>query len=155
MAAKFSEMDTVVKKIIPYLVQRGYDIEQDLDFETSLKLTTRYQQGYVDILITTQGKKPSFLIEAKKDTKKLTNKDRDQAIEYALSVNVPFVVVTNGRDIQCFNAHNKQPIRWNGRLIEKIPTREQLPRVLSALRTNPDETYIKLEKDESLPFRPV
>jgi type I restriction enzyme M protein len=82
MAAKASEMDTVVKKILPYLAHRGYDIEKDLDFETPAKLTTRYQQGYVDILVTISGKKPSFLIEAKRDTKKLTNKDRDQAIGY-------------------------------------------------------------------------
>lgn len=147
-------MDTVVKKILPYLQQRGYDFEKDLDFESPAKLTTRYQQGYVDILVTTTGKKPSFLIEAKRDTKKLTIKDRDQAIGYGESVNVPFVVVTNGREIQCFNVHNKQAIRWNGTLIEKIPTRDQLPRVLSAIRTNTDETNIKLEKDESLPFRP-
>jgi type I restriction enzyme M protein len=65
------------------------------------------------------------------------------------------VVVTNGRDIQCFNVQNKQPIRWNGKLIEKIPTRDQLPRVLSTLRTNANETDIKLDKDNSLPFRPA
>ncbi|MHB8600799.1 MAG: N-6 DNA methylase [Ktedonobacteraceae bacterium] len=155
MTTKVSEMDTVVKKIRPYLMQRGYDLEKDLDFETPTKLTTRYQQGYVDILITTTGKRSSFLIEAKRDTKKLTNKDRDQAIGYGESVGVSFVVVTNGRDIQCFNVHNKQPIKWNGKLIEKIPTRDQLPRVLSILRTNVDETTIKLENDESLPFRPA
>lgn len=154
MVAKSSEMDTVVKKILPYLVHRGYDIEKDLDFETPAKLTTRYQQGYVDILITISGRKPSFLIEAKRDTKKLTLKDRDQAIGYGQSVDVPFVVVTNGRDIQCFNVRTKEPIRWNGTLVEKIPTRDQLPRVLSTLRTNVNETNIRLERDESLPFRP-
>lgn len=155
MASRLSEMDTVVKKILPYLKQRGYDIEKELDFETPLKLTTRYQQGYADILVTTHGKKPSFLIEAKKDTKKLAMKDRDQALDYGKSLDIPFVVVTNGREIQCFNVKNSLPIQWNGKLIEKIPTRSQLPKVLSILRTNPNETNIKLEGDESLPFRPA
>ena len=151
-----TETETVVKKILPYLKRRGYDIVSDLDFETGVRVTDRYSKGYIDILITCGKRKPLFLIEAKKISKKLTTKDRDQAISYATSqdVNVPFVVVTNGIEIQCFNTMNKNRILWDGKPQEKIPTKEQLSKVISILRSNPQETIIKIAKDESLPYRP-
>ena len=151
-----TETETVVKKILPYLQRRGYDLLTDLDFETGVSITERYSKGYIDILVTCGKKKPMFLIEAKKISKKLTAKDRDQAIAYAKSkdVNVPFVVVTNGIDIQCFNSENKCRILWDGKQQDKIPTKEQLKRVMTALKSNPHETLIKISNDESLPFRP-
>jgi type I restriction enzyme M protein len=151
-----TETETVVKKILPYLQRRGYDLLTDLDFETGVTITDRYSKGYIDILVTCGKKKPLFLIEAKKISKKLTAKDRDQAIAYAKSkeVNVPFVVVTNGLDIQCFNSVNKARILWDGQSQDKIPTKEQLKKVVSALKSNPNETIIKISNDDSLPFRP-
>lgn len=151
-----TETETVVKKILPYLQRRGYDIVKDLDFETGITITERYSKGYIDILVTCGKKKPLFLIEAKKISKKLTAKDRDQAITYACSkeVKVPFVVVTNGLDIQCFNSTNKKRILWDGKPQDKIPTKEQLKKVISTLKNNPHETTIKISNDESLPFRP-
>ena len=151
-----TETETVVKKILPYLQRRGYDLVTDLDFETGVSITDRYTKGYIDILVTCGKKKPLFLIEAKKISKKLTVKDRDQAIAYAKSkeVNVPFVVVTNGIDIQCFNTENKNRILWDGKQQDKIPTKEQLKKVITALKSNPHETIIKISNDESLPFRP-
>lgn len=151
-----TETETVVKKILPYLQRRGYDLVTDLDFETGVSITDRYSKGYIDILVTCGKKKPLFLIEAKKISKKLTAKDRDQAIAYARSkeVNVPFVVVTNGIDIQCFNSENKNRILWDGKQQDKIPTKVQLKKVSTALKSNPHETIIKISNDESLPFRP-
>lgn len=150
-----TETETVVKKIIPYLQRRGYEIE-DLDFETSVNTTDRYSKGYIDILVTLGKSKPHFLIEAKKISKKLTNLDRDQAINYAKSkeVNVPFVVVTNGIDIHCFNTKNGGRILWDGKPVDKIPTKDQLRITLRTLKTNPDETHIAISNDQSLPFRP-
>lgn len=150
-----TETETVVKKILPYLQRRGYDPAIDLDFETGVAVDDRYSKGYIDILVTCGKRKPLFLIEAKKISKKLTNKDRDQAISYATSrdVRVPFVVVTNGIDIQCFNSETKQRILWDGKQQEKIPTKEQLKKVISTLKSNPHETVIKISNDESLPFR--
>ncbi|MCI5218891.1 MAG: type I restriction endonuclease subunit M [Candidatus Electrothrix sp. LOE2] len=151
-----SETETVVKKILPYLQRRGYDLVKDLDFETGVSITDRYSKGYIDILVTCGKKKPLFLIEAKKISKGLTAKDRDQAIAYAKSkeINVHFVVVTNGIDIQCFNSENKSRILWDGKQQDKIPTKEQLKKVITALKSNPHETIIKISNDESLPFRP-
>lgn len=151
-----TETETVVKKILPYLKRRGYDLETDLDFETGVSVPDRYTKGYIDILVTCGKTKPLFLIEAKKISKKLTTKDRDQAIAYARAkeVNVSFVVVTNGIDIQCFNSKNKNRILWDGKQQEKIPTKSQLNKVITTLRSNPDETQIKISNDVSLPFRP-
>jgi type I restriction enzyme M protein len=156
MASINTETETVIKKILPYLQRRGYDLSTDFDFETAVSRTDRYSKGYVDILVTAGKTKPLFLIEAKRISKTLTNKDRDQAISYGKSkdVKVPFVVVTNGRDIQCFNTKNSERILWDSKSAEKIPTKEQLKLVIRTLKTNPDETNINISNDQSLPFRP-
>jgi type I restriction enzyme M protein len=155
MASINTETETVVKKILPYLQRRGYDLVLDLDFETSVTTTDRYSRGYIDILVTLGKNKPVFLIEAKKISKKLTTKDRDQALSYANSkeINVPFVVVTNGIDIHCYNSKTKSKILWDGKSTEKIPTKEQLKNVLRVLKSNPLESSIKISNDSSLPFR--
>jgi type I restriction enzyme M protein len=146
-----SETETVIKKILPYLKRRGYDIEKDLNFETSTVLTDSYKKGYVDILVTCGKDKPFFLIEAKKSSKTLNDKDRDQGISYGQALKVFFVVITNGSDIRCFNVANKRPIFWNGKLSQKIPTRTQLQKVISAFKIDKEITNIL---DNSLPFRP-
>ena len=151
-----TETETVIKKILPYLERRGYDIIKDLDFESTATLTDSYSKGFVDILVTMGKKHAAFLIEAKRISKKLTNKDRDQAIAYARTkeINVPFVVVTNGIDIQCFNTKNKKRILWDGKMLDKIPSKKQVPHVLRVLKSNPQETSIGISNDVSLPYRP-
>lgn len=155
MAIK-TETETVIKRILPYLNRRGYDTIQDLDFETASTIVDSGSKGFVDILVTLGKKRAAFLIEAKRISKKLTSKDRDQAISYARAkeINVPFVVVTNGVDIQCYNTKNKQRILWDGKAIDKIPSKEQLQQVLRTLKTNPNETVIGISNDKSLPYRP-
>ena len=156
MAHIISETETVIKKILPYLNRRGYDSVKDLDFETVATITDSYSRGFADILVTLGKKQASFLIEAKRISKKLTAKDRDQAIAYgrAKEIQVPFVVVTNGTDIQCYNTYNKDRILWDGKTDNKIPSRAQLPVVLKELRKNPSATNIKISNDSSLPYRP-
>jgi type I restriction enzyme M protein len=151
-----TETETVVKKILPYLARRGYELDIDFDFETAVTQTDRYSKGYVDILVTLGKSKPAFLIEAKRISKQLAVKDRDQAIKYGKTteVNVPFVVVTNGIDIQCFNTKNGKRITWDGKAVDKVPTKEQLSIVVRTLKANPDATNIPLSGDSSLPFRP-
>ncbi|WP_373525558.1 N-6 DNA methylase [Nostoc sp.] len=149
-----TETETVIKKILPYLRRREYDIEKDFDFETPVRTENRYNLGYADILVTLGKSKPIFVIEAKRTSHKLTDKDRDQAIEYGKGLGVLFVVVTNGKDIQCFNVANKELIKWNGKLTEKIPTKSQLIKVINILKTNKAETNITLADDKTLPFRP-
>ncbi|MHC5656334.1 N-6 DNA methylase [Stappia sp. ICDLI1TA098] len=150
-----SETDTVIKRILPYLARRGYDSAADIDFETATKHPERYTKGYVDLLVTCGKSKPQFLIEAKRSSKNLTAKDAKQAIDYGLANAVPFVIVTNGKDIRAFNTKNGQPIRWDGALSEKIPNKDQLPHVIRALKANPNATDLPLgDGAKSLPFRP-
>lgn len=151
-----TETETVVKRILPYLERRGYNLNDDLDFETAVKTTDHYANGYIDILVTLGKKTAYFLIEAKRISKKLTIKDRDQAIGYARSksVNAPFVVVTNGVDIHCYNTKNKKRILWDGKNSDKVPSKEQLKQVMRVLKTNPDEHIISISNDKSLPYRP-
>lgn len=151
-----TETETVVKRILPYLERRGYIVSTDLDFETAIKTTDHYTKGYVDILVTLGKKSPSFLIEAKRISKKLTARDRDQAISYgrSKSIKVPFVVVTNGIDIYCYNTKNKKRILWDGKNSDKIPNKEQLKQVMRTLKANPDEFIISITNDKSLPYRP-
>ncbi|MCK6514667.1 N-6 DNA methylase [Myxococcota bacterium] len=149
-----TEAETVVKRILPYLRRRGYVVESDLDFETAVKTPDRYARGYIDILVTCGKAKPYFLIEAKRSSKRLGVKDRDQAISYGCGQKVPFVVVTNGTEVQCFNTASKEPIRWNGKTIERIPTKDQMVAVSAAFKTNKNLTDVPLGNDTSLPFRP-
>lgn len=129
-----SETDTVIKKVIPYLERRGYLIGSDVEFEAATRREERQSLGYVDLLIKLGKSTPTFLIEAKRTSKKLSDKDRDQALSYGKSHKVPFVVVTNGSAIQCFNTSNGERIRWDGKSLEKIPTKEQLKIVVAALK---------------------
>lgn len=153
--AMHSETDTVIKRILPYLTRRGYDVSSDIDFETATKHPERYTNGYVDLLITCGKRKPQFLIEAKRSSKNLTAKDAKQAIDYGRANAVPFVIVTNGRDIRAYNTMTGEPIRWDGSLTEKIPNKDQLPQVLRALKANPNATNLPLGQGaSSLPFRP-
>ena len=108
--AKISETETVIKKIIPYLVRRGYDVEKDLTFEYPTAGSARANLGFVDIVVRT-GTKISFLVEAKRIAKTLSQKDRAQAIAYGESCQVPFVVLTNGNQFECLNASTGTRIR--------------------------------------------
>jgi type I restriction enzyme M protein len=146
-----SETDTVIKRILPYLRRRGYDIEKDIDFETATKHPERYSKGYIDLLITCGQAKPIFLIEAKRSNKTLNAQDTKQAINYGIAQKVPFVAVTNGHDVRAFNVKTGAAIRWDGQLIEKIPTKEQLKLVQQTLKANGSASDIPLGKDRSLP----
>ena len=149
-----TETDTVIKKVVPYLVRRGYDVETDIDFEVPAKREERQSLGYVDLLINLGKNKPTFLIEAKRASKRLSEKDKRQALSYGKSHKVLFVAVTNGVNIQCYNTFNGHPIRWDGKSAEKIPTKDQLNSVVAALKKDRNSVSVPLGTDQSLPFRP-
>lgn len=152
-AAGISETETVVKRILPYLQRRGYDTERDLTFElpTSGGTTTRF----VDICVTAGTKTPKFLIEAKRQSRTLTNADRQQALEYGRDVKVPFVVLTNGLDLELLNVATGEPLRVSGSAAGKtiVPHRSQLTKALKRLKDNPAATDLG-QDDTTLPYRP-
>lgn len=168
MPARVSETETVVKRIIPYLQRRGYDLNEDLHFEVLSKSKDRYEAGFVDILVwvdknSKKSAQPDFIIEAKRIAKSLTEKDKKQAIAYAKdeSLKVPFVVLANGDDIRCYNATTGAAIKWNGVLSAKIPAKHQLKEVRAQFKKNPSAEDIELKGEDgrpagasSLPYRP-
>lgn len=58
-----SETETVVKRILPYLNRRGYDLD-DMSFEQPTA-DDGISRKYIDIMIKVGGRK-CFIIEAKK-----------------------------------------------------------------------------------------
>jgi type I restriction enzyme M protein len=150
---KISETETVVKKIVPYLIRRGYDVEKDFTFEYPTAGTARANLGFVDILVCHAGK-IAFLVEAKRIAKTLSQKDRDQATSYGRDCKALFVVLTNGVQFESINSATGKRIRWNGKLSDKVPSKSELSKALTALRKDPSLTEVPLTNDSSLPFRP-
>ena len=157
MSGVRTETETVIKRILPYLRRRGYDPETDIEFETAVQHPERYTKGYVDLLVTCGRATPQFLIEAKRSGKSLSAADAKQALGYgrAKTVNVPFVVVTNGREVRVFNTTTGKPLQWNGRPADKIPAKDDLQKVVAHLRRKKDATDVPLGSDTTLPFRPA
>ena len=118
--ATASETETVIKKIIPYLTRRGYDVGTDFTFEYPTTGSARATLGFIDILVRHSGK-IAFLVEAKRIAKTLSQKDRTQAISYGKAVKAPFVVLTNGIQFESHNSHSGKRIRWSG----NSPTKSQ------------------------------
>jgi type I restriction enzyme M protein len=149
-----SETETVVKRILPYLRRRGYDETKDFSFESQTEYADRYERGYVDILVTCGQAHPLFLIEAKRISRAITKGDEQQALDYGKAKKVPFVVITNGREIRCLLTSTGRPVLWDGSLRGRVPARHQLAGVMRHLRAHPENQEVSLDKDESLPFRP-
>jgi len=111
-------------------------------------------QSYVDLLIKCGKSTPQFLIEAKRYGKTLTAEDRNQAISYGKSLKTPFVVVTNGQKVELYNTNTEKPLCFDGQLARTVPTKEQLPKVMSHLRANKMASDVPLD-DSSLPYAPA
>lgn len=148
-----SETETVIKRLVPYLTRRGYDLDKDLSFEVPTTKSSTGAKGFIDIEVRAGSKEPKFLIEAKRLSRLITAKDINQALDYADSRAVPFVVVTNGEIFRCYNSCTRQLMTWNGSS-EKVPARADLNKVINRLKANPNQSAFDLAGDESLPYRP-
>jgi type I restriction enzyme M protein len=150
-----SETETVIKRILPYLVRRGYDIEKDLKFEDPVVISGTAQKGFIDILAMCGRASPVFLIEAKRDGTKIAAKHRQQALEYGASVGVLLVAVSNGRMFELFNVTTRKRLCLNGSALDRIPSKADLLGViLPQLRKDRACDNIVISEDRSLPFRP-
>ena len=156
MRVKFaSETETVIKRILPYLQRRGYDIEKDLRFEIPTGIPGEVRKGFIDILMYCGRKNPIFLIEAKRDGTKITAKHKTQALEYGAGCGVLLVAVTNGHSFELLNATTKKPLFLNGSALDRIPSRSDLIGVvLKQLKQDPHASTVIIGKDRSLPYRP-
>jgi type I restriction enzyme M protein len=152
---RISETETVIKRIVPYLLRRGYDLHSDMSFEEPTDLDTERRKGFIDISMNCGRKNPLFLIEAKRDGTKIYSKHRDQAIEYGASKRCLFVAVTNGQEFELFNVSSGRPLKLNGSAFNRIPSKDDLiTSVVPQLKTDPKCENIIISSDRSLPFRP-
>lgn len=150
-----TEMTTVIKKIVPYLQRRGYNLDDNMFFGARAE-NEQERIGFVDILIkrSTRANSALFLIEAKRDSAKLTAQHRKQALDYGEVIHCPFVVVTNGEEFELYNVVTGKKIKVNGSVIGKVPHYQRLDHVLAQFKANPPTDNIDLGTDTSLPFRP-
>ena len=150
-----SETETVIKRILPYLQRRGYDIEKDLRFEIPTGIPGEARKGFIDILVCCGRKAPIFLIEAKRDRTKITARHKTQALEYGAGCGVLLVAVTNGHSFELLNTTSKKPLFLNGSALNRIPSRSDLIGVvLKQLKQDPHASTITIGEDRSLPYRP-
>lgn len=150
---KISETETVIKRIVPYLQRRGYDLDKDLHFEEPTTGTAR--TGFIDIVVTCGRRSAVFLIEAKRDGTKITAKHRKQALAYGEDTKCLLVALTNGQYFELLNVTTGQPLQLNGSPLNRIPTKTDLLKyVLPQLKQNKKLVTLSLPNDRALPFRP-
>ena len=147
-----SETETIIKRILPCLTRLGYDTENDLSFEEPVKKDSTSKQGFIDILIKSD-KKILFLLEAKRDGTQITDKHRQQAIDYAKTIKCFFVVVTNGKIFEMINVKNGKIIKINNKA-NKIPRKVDMKQVISQFKKDSECNSLVLTEDNKLPYRP-
>ena len=144
------ETTTIIKKILPYLNRQGYSTQEELFFEEAVK-KNNHVVGFTDLEVHIGGKL-RFLLEAKRDSQKINQKHRQQAIDYGKNKKVPFVVVTNGQTFEIWNVTTGNQIALNGEL-NICPAKGDLKFVLDALKKNPKETQISISTTNK-PYTP-
>jgi len=149
-----SEAETVIKRILPYLVRRGYDVEKDMSFEDPVAIAGTSRKGFIDIAINCEHASPMFLIEAKRDGTKIASKHKEQALEYGASIDVLLVAVTNGQVFELLNTTTKKPLLLNGTALNRIPSKKDLREVIKQLKHDTKCNDITIATDRALPFRP-
>lgn len=152
---RISETETIIKKVLPYLQRRGYDLLTDLTYEEPAVLDTEYKKGFIDILVSLGKKTPSFLIEAKRDGTKISAKHKKQALDYGKSKKCLFVAITNGQYFELLNTSTREALKLNGSAYNKLPRKSDLiSTVIPQLKKNPKADNIEVKHDKGLPFRP-
>lgn len=149
-----TEMNTVIKKITPYLQRREYSLDDNLFYGERAE-NEQERAGFVDILVkrSARATKALFLIEAKRDTAKLNASHRQQALEYGAVLKVPFVVTTNGTEFELYSVTTGRKLKVNGSVIGRIPRYTSLEIVLAQFKAVPTLDDITLTNDNSLPYR--
>src|SRR3990170_966265 len=97
-STKASEMDAIVKLVLPWLKTKGYT-EDLMEFNHGLRIAygRRLHTIYPDIVIRLEGS-PMVVVEAKRPDSYLED-DVKQAVSYALVLETPalYAVVTDGK----------------------------------------------------------
>lgn len=118
ITTNFSEEDIQNKVVLPLLRSIGFK-EDQLEFQNHLTLRLGHQEfdvdkrvsGRLDILVkSVDGEKNLFVIEAKRDDIKFTDKEVEQVISYARLVHpiAPFAILANGDDVSIYDTFTKE-----------------------------------------------
>lgn len=142
-----SEEDMKVKVLIPFLLDLGY-YKHELRFENGIKVQigTKSTTVYSDIEVLIDGK-VEIVIDAKKPSKALSEKDLLQVESYAKLISTPqamFAVVSNG--IDCIITDT-----FTGRRSLSIPSRAHLLRSIDKAK-KPILKEVKVREVESVLF---
>lgn len=117
----YSEEDSKVKVIIPFLESKGYE-KRNMRFEQpiSVKQGRETKTIFCDIVLY-ENSDPIIAIDAKNPREALTEEDKEQVISYArlLPSIAPIAVVSNGKAWEVYNVISKE-------LISSIPERTEL-----------------------------
>ena len=109
----WNEFNTFSKLIYPYLEKGlGYPERESQFFDEQTYVRKRGEKtGPYDGAFLDESKRVLLLVEAKREGKKLTSKDREQAFDYCLgdsfSIPPPYVLVSNGKDHRWFRRSKK------------------------------------------------
>lgn len=99
-----NEVEVEIKFIYPFMRFLGYDIS-DLKTRVSVNVPVGRQKvtGIADwVVFKNQQGNPFLIIEAKEQNQKLNGAVQEQARSYAYALNVPFYMLTNGKEIFVF-----------------------------------------------------
>ncbi len=99
-----SEENVKIKIVIPLLQFLGYDIVQDMDFETL----------GADIVLVDNNSHPALIIETKAWEQQLTHY-LNQCLEYTLKLRTPFIIISSGQHTRLYsiliNSNNLEDIK--------------------------------------------
>ncbi|XWW45656.1 type I restriction enzyme HsdR N-terminal domain-containing protein [Fibrella sp. USSR17] len=110
-----NEEDVRGKLLLPFLNDLGFDrseISLEKSFSIRLGKSQQVVQGRSDILCKRNGKN-LFIIELKKDSISIEQKDIDQGISYArllLDNIAPFTIITNGKLTRIFDSISREEL---------------------------------------------
>jgi len=101
-----SEENVKIKIVIPLLQFLGYDVTQDMDFETL----------GADIVLLDKNSQPALIVETKAWEQQITN-HLNQCLEYMLKLRAPFIIISSGQQTRLYsglpnpdNLENVKPI---------------------------------------------
>ena len=104
VASYRNEVEVEIKFIYPFMRFLGYDVG-DLKTRVSVNVPVGRQKvtGIADwVVFKNQLENPFLIIEAKEQNQKLNGAVQEQARSYAYALNIPFYMLTNGKEIFVF-----------------------------------------------------
>lgn len=142
-----TEEDMKIKVLLPFLKELGYS-EEELRFEHKIPvhIGTKPMMVYSDIEVLIDGK-VEMVIDAKKPSKSLAEKDLLQVVSYAKLVSTPqamYAIVTNGIDSVSIDT-------YTGRRSTEILSKAQLLRAVDKAK-KPILKDIEIREEESILF---